>query len=74
MNHYEQLPITGKIDLRPYTFKQLYQLYGVSDKTFRKWLKPFAEEIGERRGRYYTIMQVRTILERIGIPGVIIID
>jgi hypothetical protein len=60
--------------VRPYTAKQLYELYGVSDKTFRKWLVPFATEIGEKKGRYYTIAQVKVILERLGIPGEVITD
>ena len=51
-----------------YTTKELTQLYGVDRHTFQKWLKPFLEEIGERRGWYYTPKQVETIFKLVGIP------
>jgi hypothetical protein len=30
---------------------------------------PFAMQIGEKNGRYYTVLQVRIIFEKIGVPG-----
>jgi hypothetical protein len=30
-------------------------------------LKPYAEEIGEKQGRYLTTLQVRIIFEKIGL-------
>jgi transposase-like protein len=41
-------------DVKPYSMKELCEIYGVSDKTMRKWLQPFAEQIGERRGIFIT--------------------
>ncbi len=55
--------------LRPYTTRELFKLYGVSDKTFRKWLAPFKDEIGEKHGIFFTIKQVKTIFQRLGTPG-----
>jgi hypothetical protein len=49
-------------------------MYQVSKKTFNKWLQPFAEEIGERHGHYFTVNQVQTIIEKIGFPGILIAD
>ncbi len=56
--------------VKPYTHKELSGYYGVCDKTFKKWLMPFEPQIGKKVGRYYTVVQVRIILEKIGIPGV----
>lgn len=54
--------------LHPTTLHEMAKLYGVCDRTFKKWLRPFYDEIGERCGRYYTLAQVKTILEKLGIP------
>lgn len=56
------------IPIRPYSNKELCVLYGISDKTLHKWLKPFNKEIGSRIGRFYNIMQVKIIFKNLGIP------
>jgi hypothetical protein len=56
------------IFVKPYSITELATLYGVSKKTFKKWLKPFENEIGERNGRYYTVRQVRVIFDRLDFP------
>ena len=60
-----------KFELRAYTKKELAEKYQVSVKTFDKWLKPFSEKIGEKRGRFYTVNQVKTMLEVLGVPGTV---
>ncbi len=45
--------------------------YQVSVKTFNAWLKPFEDKIGMKRGRYYTVNQVKTMLEVLGVPGTV---
>ena len=57
-------------EVKPYTPKELSEYYGVSDKTFKKWLSPFAIQIGQKNGRYYTVAQVIIIFDVIGVPGV----
>jgi len=59
---------TEFFDLRPYTPKELRQLYGVSYKTFVKWLLPFKEQVGEALGGVYNVLQVRTIIDKLGFP------
>jgi transposase len=59
---------TGEITVRAYTTKELAALYGISSKTIKTWLQPYTAVIGEKRGRYYTTLQVRTIFEKIGEP------
>jgi hypothetical protein len=62
------------IQLRPYSLAEMGRLYSVCDRTFKKWVEPFAKEIGEKKGRYYTISQVKIIFEKLGLPGEIEVD
>jgi transposase-like protein len=55
-------------EVKPYSTKELSHIYGVCDKTLRKWMKPFANEIGEKQGRYFTVAQVEVIFSRLGLP------
>lgn len=55
-------------EIRPYSAKDLSGIYGVCDKTFKKWIKPFASDIGEKNGRFYTVAQVKIIFDKLGVP------
>jgi transposase len=71
----DPIRITGvTFSLKPYSVKQLAEIYGVSTKTFRRWLSPYKEEVGEKLGYFYTITQVQRILHFLGIPGFILTD
>jgi hypothetical protein len=59
---------TSEITVKAYTTKELAALYGISSKTIKTWLQPYTQMIGEKRGRYYTTLQVRLIFEKIGLP------
>lgn len=43
-------------------------LYEISKKTLNKWLIPFEDEIGERRGHFYNPKQVGIIFDKLGLP------
>ena len=58
----------GDVPIRAYTVKEIAMLYRVCKQTFRKWIKPFEDEIGERNGHFYTVKQVRVIIEKLGMP------
>ena len=58
-----------KVIIRPYTTKELVELYGVSIPTFIKWIKKFEDELGEKQGWFWNIKQVRLIFEKLGKPG-----
>ena len=60
--------------LKPYSLSELSRLYDVCVRTMRKWMEPFEEEIGAKRGRYYTISQVKIIFEKLGLPGEIEVE
>lgn len=57
-----------KFPIKPYSSKDLAAMYHVTKKTFKKWLTPFEDEIGERNGYYYTNIQVKIIFDKIGTP------
>jgi len=56
-------------DIKPYSTKELCGIYGVTKKTMLGWIKKHSEAIGEKKGRYYTALQVETIFEKLGLPG-----
>jgi transposase-like protein len=64
----------GKVKLLPYSVVELCTIYNVCDRTFKKWVKPFEQEIGIKQGRYYNISQVRIIMEKLGLPAEIELD
>ncbi|MGE5518863.1 MAG: helix-turn-helix domain-containing protein [Candidatus Dadabacteria bacterium] len=55
--------------IRAMTIKELAALYQVSIRTFRRWLRPYREEIGQRDGWFYKPSQVKTIIQMLGEPG-----
>ncbi len=58
----------GSPIMKPYTTKELAELYKVSIPTFQKWLLKFKDELEEKRGWYWSIRQVKYIFERLGMP------
>lgn len=57
-----------QVPLKPYSVKEFAAIYEVDRKTFRKWIQPFAEEIGQKNGYYFNVNQVKVIFEKIGTP------
>jgi hypothetical protein len=66
--------VRKQIPLKPYTLKELSQLYGMDWRTLKTWLEPFQKEIGQKRGRYYQIPQVRIIFQKLDLPSMIDVD
>lgn len=60
------------VRLKPYSLTELTKVYGVCIKTMHKWLDPFKDEIGEKKGRFFTISQVKLIFEKLGLPAEIV--
>ena len=57
------------IQLKPYSLVELAKLYTVCDRTMKKWIRPFEQEVGEKNGRYYSISQVKIIFDKLGLPS-----
>ena len=66
-HHNDQLE-TVPFRIKPSSLKELCDMYGTTYKTFHRWIRPHIKEIGARNGRYYSILQVRIIMERLGAP------
>lgn len=62
------------IELKPHNLKELAALYGVDPRTMRTWLKPHEAAIGEKMGNYYSVLQVKTILLKLGVPSTVEIN
>lgn len=60
-----------EIELRPYSIVDLARLYKVDYRTMKRWIDNFKDEVGERIGRYYTIAQVKIIMNKLDFPGTI---
>ena len=61
-------PTTEKPRIRPCSHKELAHMYQMDKRTISRWLKPHQHLIGDRIGRYYTVKQVLTIFEVLGLP------
>ena len=61
--------INTKLELKPYSKKELSAIYGISVKTLNKWVSPFKADVGVMRGRFYNVKQVKLIFEKLGLPG-----
>lgn len=57
-----------QISIKAYSLPELARLYRLSEKTFKRWMKPFKAEIGPRQGRFYNIAQVKIIFLKLGTP------
>lgn len=57
------------IEIKAYSISELARVYGISNKTMNRWLKPYSDIIGKRDGRYFTALQVRIIFHKLGLPG-----
>jgi hypothetical protein len=58
----------GKLEIKPYSKKELAAIYGMSPRCFSTWLKPFSVLIGSKIGKYYNIHQVKIIVDKLGFP------
>lgn len=64
---------TKTIALKPYTVTDLAKIYGVCNRTFKKWVRKIPE-VGLPDGRYYSIPQVKLIFVNMKIPTAITIE
>ena len=65
-----------KIEIRPYKNKELRSMYGMDEnpKAWKRLLDQHKEAIGERKGQFYTIHQVKIIFQKCGVPGMFLTD
>lgn len=63
-----------KMGLRPYTKKDLAELYEMMPRAFYSLFKPHEEAVGAKLGRYYSTLQVEIIFKKIGLPPCMLSD
>ena len=56
------------VEVKAYSIGELATLYEISVRTMNRWLKPHAERVGKREGRFYTVKQVEIIFDLLGLP------
>lgn len=61
-------------ELKQYKLVELANLYNIHRDTFRKQIAPFEWKIGKRKGYYYSVAQVKIIIEHLGKPGTAVFD
>lgn len=47
------------------TLRQLAARWNVSERTVRRWIKPFEDELGPVSGKIFTPRQVKIILDHL---------
>ena len=62
--------ISGNLIVKPYRMMDLCIIFDVSYKTLRKWIQEYREEIGIRKGIYYSTVQVGIMLGKFGRPHI----
>lgn len=58
----------NEIMVRQYSIAQLSKLYGVSTRTFKRWIPSINEKVGTLNGRFYTVNQVEIFFKHLGLP------
>jgi len=57
------------IKVKPYTLKELAAIYEMNYRTFKRhYITPVLEELGQKKGRYYSISQVEFLFKNYKLP------
>jgi hypothetical protein len=66
--NYVLTDLEKKFISKGYTTGQLIILYDCSYKTWRTWIDPYKEKIGQRSGHKYKIPQIQLLVSILGFP------
>ena len=59
----------NEIEIRLYTLRELAAIYGIDHRTFyNNMIEPIEEQLGKKKGRYYSIPQVELIFAIYKVP------
>ena len=64
-NYYDE---EGNLLIKPYRLKDLAEIYGVCNRTMKKWIVSATPEVQRNRSQFYSIPGVTKILEALGLP------
>ena len=62
------------VPLKSYTIKEIRELFGISARTWREWVRPHRKELSIGRSLVLNIKQVQFLFEKFGVPGEIEVD
>jgi hypothetical protein len=71
INRYVMDVSNNKLELKPYSKKELAEIYSISVRCLNNWINKFKPEVGAICGRFYNVNQVRVIFGKLGLPGTI---
>jgi hypothetical protein len=54
--------------VKPYQISELAVMYGISVRTFHRWIKPLREKLGKGNGNFLSIKQVEIIIQHFDLP------
>lgn len=66
--------VSKSFEFKPYSKKELRAMYGVSKHVFNQLIRPYENEIGTIIGKYLSVKQVETIIEKLGMPKTVNIE
>ena len=64
-NYYDD---EGHLLIKPYRLKDLAEIYGVCNRTMKKWITGAAPEVQRNRSQFYSIPNVTIIVGALGLP------
>lgn len=64
-NYYDE---EGNLLIKPYRLKDLAEIYGVCNRTMKKWITNAAPQAQRNRSQFYPIPAVTIIVEALGLP------
>lgn len=64
-NYYDD---EGNLLIKPYRLKDLAEIYGVCNRTMKKWITNAAPQAQRNRSQFYPIPAVIMIVEALGLP------
>jgi hypothetical protein len=64
-NYYDE---EGNLLIKPYRLKDLAEIYGVCNRTMKKWITNAAPQVVKNRSQFYSIISVNMIINALGLP------
>ena len=64
-NYYDD---QGNLLIKPYRLKDLAEIYGVCNRTMKKWITSAAPQAKRNRSQFYPIAAVAMIVDALGLP------
>lgn len=59
---------SGNLIIKPYRLKDLAAIFDIKENTLKSWMSAYKEELKKEGRQYYTVMQVKFMIEKFGLP------